>query len=210
MVAIVIADLPSAMRHHLVSLALAAAPAPALLMAQYPRVDVAFGVSMNGPADVNRPPKCNELALPCISPKTFPDPGIVAQGTLHVTRYAAIVAEASAYDNMWVAVGENRSRANHVSAMLLGAQLTTGRQTFATRVDTVRYRVFAQLLGGSERSDVVPARQALQPGIGLDGKLKWAPGWVRVEWDYRSTRGSPRNLSGSRVSLALAVDAGKG
>ena len=172
---------------------------------RYPRFDIAFGITMNTPADVNRPPKCTELALPCGTPRTFPDFGVLAQATVHVIRYAGLVAEGSTYGNAWDTVGVNRALTNHVVALLVGPQVTTGPQTFSTRVDTVRYRVFAQLLAGDERSSILPTRFALQPGVGLDGKLSWAPAWVRVEYDYRRTRGSPRNLSGSRMLLAVAI-----
>ena len=182
------------------------------------RVDATLGVTLNGPADVNVRPKCVELALPCISPKTVPDAGIVLQGAVRATDNVALVAEASSYDNEWVPVGSNRSTANHVNAALAGIRLSTGVRVLAfgqratmralsyrPRADTTRYRAFVQLLAGPEASTVVPTRTALQPGIGVDGKLGWAPGWIRVSYDYRYTRGGPRNLSGGRVLCGLVM-----
>jgi hypothetical protein len=164
------------------------------------RTDAEFGVTLDGPAGVNVRPKCVQLALPCISPKTVPDAGIVLQGAIRATDNVALVAEASSYDNEWEPVGSNRSTANHVNAALGGIRLSTG-----VRADTTRYRVFVQLLTGPEASTVVPTRTALQPGVGIDGKLGWTPGWIRVSYDYRYTRGGPRNLSGGRVLCGLVV-----
>jgi hypothetical protein len=184
------------------------------------RADAAFGVTLGGPADVNVRPKCVELALPCISPKTFPDAGIVVQGALQATDNLALVAEASSYDNEWVPAGRNRSTANQVTAALTGLGLSTGVRVLAFprgfdlralsfgvrgRADTTRYRAFVQLLTGPEASSVVPTRMAVQPGVGFDGKLGWAPGWIRVAYDYRYTRGGQRNLSGGRVLCGLVV-----
>ena len=196
----------------------AAARAGADAQASAPRFDAAFGVTLDGPADVNQRPKCVALALPCISPKTFPDAGVVAEGAIRATDNLALVAEASSYDNEWVPAGSNRSTANAVRAALAGLRVSTGVRVltfgrhsdvralaFRSRADTTRYRVFVQLLAGPEASSVLPTRAAVQPGVGIDGKLGWAPGWIRVSYDYRATRGGPRNLSGGRVLCALVV-----
>ncbi|MGH7634461.1 MAG: hypothetical protein ACRENC_12075, partial [Gemmatimonadaceae bacterium] len=114
--------------------------------------------------------------------------------------------------------GSNRSTANAVSAALAGIRLSTGVRvlTFGRRAGlrafasrsrgyTTRYSVFVQMLAGPEASSVVPTRTAMQPGVGIDGKLGWAPGWIRLAYDYRYTRGGLRNLTGGRVLCALVV-----
>ncbi|MGE5099050.1 MAG: hypothetical protein ACM3SX_03625 [Deltaproteobacteria bacterium] len=169
------------------------------------RFDVALGITMNGPADVNQPPKCTELGLPCLSPRTFPDFGLAAQGVVHTTRYLAVAAEASLYNNSWDSAGVTKALINHVSSVLLGPRLTTGFRDLGIRNDTTRLDVFAQILGGPEASTVLPTRFALQPGAGMDGKLSPKALSARVTYDYRLTRGSPRNLSGGRFLLALAL-----
>ena len=192
--------------------------APSSSHAQTAPFDAALGISMGGPADVNLRPKCDELALPCESPKTIPDLGFVLQVALRATDNLALVAEASRYDNEWVPAGSDRSTANAVSAALAGFRLSTGVRvlTFGQRAnvrllsfrphgDTTRYRAFVQLLAGPEASTVVPTRMAWQPGVGFDGKIGWSPGWIRVSYDYRYTRGGPRNLSGGRVLCGLVV-----
>jgi hypothetical protein len=183
-----------------------------------PRLDASLGVTLGGPADVNQRPQCTDLGLPCISPKTIPDPGLVMQVGLNAAPYTALVGELSEYENMWVPAGANRSIANHVTASLAGIRLSTGVRVLAfergvspsglsnrRRADTTRYRAFVQLLAGPEASTVVATRTALQPGVGFDGKLGWAPGWIRVAYDYRYTRGGQRNLSGGRVLCGLVV-----
>lgn len=172
-----------------------------------PTADIAFGVTMNGPKDVNRPPRCTELALPCLTPRTFPDFGVAVQAAAHIGQHAAIAAEASTYVNRWdttAAVGAPLPRSNHATALLAGPRLTTGLRHL-TSTDKQGYRAFAQVLAGTEASTVLPTRFAVQPGAGVDVHLS-APGlWIRVSGDYRWTRGGPRNLSGSRVLGALVV-----
>lgn len=183
----------------------------ALLGAQRPdssrmvRFDAAIGVSMNSPADVNQRPKCDQLGLPCTSPKTLPDGGLLLQAAVEGIPHVAIVAEASTYVNGWDTTGVDRALTNHVSALLAGARLVTDTRILAWHKDSTRYRAFVQALVGPEASTVLPTRFAIQPGAGFDGKVGWPPAWVRIEYDYRWTRGSPRNLSGGRFAAALVV-----
>lgn len=169
-----------------------------------PRFDVALGVTMNGPADVNQRPKCTQLGLPCLTPRTFPDFGLALQAVVHATRHIALAAEASIYGNMWDSVDVQKALTNHVSAILVGPRLTTGLRSLAMGRDTTRYDAFLQVLVGPEASTVLETRTALQPGAGIDAKLSPAGMSIRVAYDYRLTRGSPRNLSQGRVLCGLA------
>jgi hypothetical protein len=170
---------------------------------RFPLFDVALGATMSVPADVNQPPKCTELGLPCNTPRTFPDFGLVLQGAVQPVRYVALVVEGSLYQNAWDTVGANKALTNHVSAIVAGPRLTTDTRVLQFYKDTTRFRAFAQMLVGPEKSTVLPTRFAIQPGAGLDGKLSWSQAWVRIAYDYRFTRGSPRNLSTSRLLCAL-------
>lgn len=170
------------------------------------RFDIAAGVSFNGPADVNQRPKCSELGLPCTSGKEFPDAGLVLQGTARLARNLAVVVEGSVYGNTWDSVATQKVRTNHVSALLVGPRLMTSTHALHWYKDTTRFRAFAHVLGGPEASTILPTRFAVQPGFGLDGKLAWPSAWIRLEYDYRSTHGSPRNLSGGRGLCALVFD----
>jgi len=169
-------------------------------------IDVALSVAMNEPADVNHRQKCTELGLPCLTPRTFPDFGLVAQAGISLFEYAGLVAEGSSYDNSWFNTSSNVATINHVGAILVGPRITTGARTLRWYNDTTRFRAFAQVLGGSETSTVLPTRFALQPGAGVDGQLRWSRTWIRLAYDYRFTRGGPRNLSGSRVLFGVALD----
>jgi len=169
-------------------------------------IDAAIGLTMSGPADVNQRPLCDELNLPCNTPKTFPDFGVALQLAVHTAEHIAVVAEVSDYTNLWDTVGVGRSakRENNALGLLLGARAMTPRLYFAGK-DSLGFVLFAQLLGGSESSTVVPTRFALQPGIGFDARLSHPGLWGRWSADYRSTRGGPRNLSSARYMFGLVM-----
>lgn len=171
------------------------------------RFDVAAGIAINAPKDVNQRPLCTDLGLPCLTPRTFPDFGLLLQVAAYPLAHIALVGEASMYANAWDTVSTTTiadARLNHVNALLAGPRLTTGVLHF-TKKDTQGFRAFAQVLVGEERSTVVPTRFAVQPGAGIDARLSNPNMWVRVSGDYRSTRGGPRNLSTERFMAALVV-----
>src|SRR5262249_25631560 len=134
------------------------------------RFDVAAGVMMTTPKDVNQRPQCDALGLPCESPRTFPDFGLVVQAATAVQPHVALVGEVSMYVNRWdtVAVNPvNEPRENHARALRAGPRVMTGFFRMAslshpmTRLNNkepgkVGYRVFAQLLAGYEASQVAP------------------------------------------------------
>jgi hypothetical protein len=170
-------------------------------------LDFGLGITLNGPKDVNRPPQCTQLSLPCSSPRTFPDFGLALQASVFVGSHAAIVAEANTYINRWIDTsitnGTSVSRDNHAKSVLIGPRVMSG--VFHPWGDPNGWRVFAQLLGGPESSTILPTRFAWQPGAGIDVKLSRPGMWFRGSTDYRWTRGGPRNLSGNRILAALVV-----
>ncbi len=199
---------------------------PDALVAQNPAAkgvhfDVSLGFTMNTPIDVNRPPHCTELGLPCLTPRTFPDFGLAAQAAVYPLEHAALVLEGSTYGNHWVDsnAAEPAPRAgsspaddnlvNRVAALLGGVRLSTGTFSLPFANDSSHCRAYVQVLGGPEASTVLPTRFAIQPGAGFDGQLRWPRAWLRVAYDYRSTRGSGRNLSGPRVVIAMVLDSGR-
>jgi hypothetical protein len=185
------------------------------------RFEIAAGVTMNTPKDVNQRPQCDELGLPCETPRTFPDFGLVVQAAVTLMPHIALVGEASMYANRWDTAAVNpvdERRENHSRAVLAGPRVMTGflhmtslspslshrtRLSHLTTPGKIGYRVFAQLLAGPEASQVAPTRFAIQPGAGLDVRLSYPGMWFRVAGDYRSTHGGPRNLSTGRVTAAL-------
>ena len=173
-----------------------------------PRFDVAAGVTFDVPKDVNQRPLCADLGLPCLSPRTFPDFGLLLQAAAYPLEHVALVGEASVYVNRWDTVSTTSisdPRYDHIRALLVGPRLTSGLLYVASKKDKEGYRAFAQVLVGEERSIVVATRFAVQPGVGIDFELSNPNMWVRITADYRSTRGAPRNLSGGRGVAALVV-----
>ena len=177
-------------------------------------LDVAAGITMNEPKDVNQRPLCTDLGLPCQSPRTFPDFGFALQLAAHPLPHIAVVAEASTYANRWDTAAVNpvdQPRENHARAWLIGPRVTSRvfrlskEDKVETREDKFDCRAFAQLLVGRETSTILPARTAVQPGGGVDFKLSYPGTWVRLAGDYRSTHGGPRNLSTGRVLVALVA-----
>lgn len=177
------------------------------------RFDVAAGVTFNLPKDVNQRPLCTELGLPCLSPRTFPDFGLMVQAAAYATQHLALVAEAGTYANRWDTVSTTSiadRRENHIGALLAGPRLVTGLIHLTSLFplaskDDHGFCAFAQLLVGEERSTVAPTRFAFQPGAGIDFRLSNPSMWIRVTGDYRSTRGGPRNLSTGRTMAGLVV-----
>ena len=185
--------------------------APAALAAQQDaddkpaRFDLALGFSIGGPADVNQKPKCIELALPCNTPKTFPDFGFLVQGVYRATTHFGFAGEASFYDNRWDSTGVNHDYSNHVSAFLIGPRVETTITPFPRAPNPSKYTVFAQALFGPESSTSVETRTAFQPGLGIEGKISPERLSCRFAYDYRYTHGEGRNLSGGRFMLALVI-----
>jgi hypothetical protein len=201
---------------------LAAAAAAAPLGAQAHRVPVdtvryeaTLGLTMSQTANVNSRPACTNLGLPCeTSGREFPDIGFLLEGARHVTSTLAVVVEASLYFNGWDttdASGTARQQTNEVGALLAGGRLISpALYPFAGGADPVFF--YAQILAGPEASSVAPTRLALQPGIGVYSPLfhspcesRWTDARFRLSWDYRWTRGQPRNLSGGRAVLAVSI-----
>jgi len=172
-----------------------------------PRADVSVGFTLQTPGDVNVPPLCGELSLPCTSPRTVPDLGIAVAGAAYLHRGIAVVGEASFSDNVWYAAPTKEGRQDNYVRLLLGgvrAQVVPpavgGRK--ATGV-----QIFGQLLAGTEWSTVLGARRAIQPGGGIDARLRDAC-VLRAEVDYTFVPGELRNLSGSRVFVGLVYGFG--
>jgi len=174
--------------------------------------DVSAGVSLQTPADVNQRPECQDLALPCLTPRTFGDLGLILSATIYPGEIVGIVGELSAYSDSWASYDANCDRrhsicaveqSNHVRAALAGLKVRTPLITGWS----TRGRFFVQALAGPQWSDVGPRQRVLQPGVGYDGYLLNGMA-VRVEIDYRFAPHGGRDLSTSRVLVGLAVPLG--
>jgi hypothetical protein len=179
-------------------------------------VDVAAGVSIEAPADVNMRPACQALELPCASGRTFPDGGLFLSAAVYPGAFVGLVGELSTYANAWLdyqtacplAAGRPQpqcpvDRTNHVPAALAGVRIRTGLITGPS----TRGRLFLQVLAGPQWSDVGPRQRVIQPGVGYDGYLRNGMA-VRVEADYRIAPNGARDLSTERFTLGLVVPLG--
>lgn len=210
----------------IVALCLAAAPAraqtpPVLTIDGYRSIaEVAAGVSIQGPADVNQPPACQGLALPCASGRTIPDGGLALSAVVYPGEMVGVVGELSVYANQWVTYGTNCffvggrvpqtcpvTATNRVRAALGGIKLRSRLIRIGSLNGTSHARLFAQALAGSQWTDIGPRQRVLQPGVGLDHYLRNGV-TVHVEYDYRFAPDGGRDLSTSRGLLGIALPIG--
>ena len=171
------------------------------------RADLSVGFTLQTPADVNVQPLCGELSLPCTSPRTVPDFGIAVAGAAYLQRSVAVVGEASFSDNVWYASPTKEGRQdNYVRLLLAGVRARVIPPAVGGKKAT-GVQIFGQLLGGTEWSTVLGARRAIQPGGGIDARLRDAC-VLRAEVDYTFVPGELRSLSGSRVFVGLVYGFG--
>jgi len=166
------------------------------------RTDVGAGFTMQTPADVNQPPLCQDLALPCGTPRTFPDLGGSVSIATSIIRSAAVVAEASVFDNLWYSSFGSGGRQHNVVRTLMAGVRASVRPPAVGGGKAVGVRLFGQILAGHEWSTELAARRAIQPGAGVDARFA-GNRVVRIELDYRAVPGPGRNLSGSRVFIGM-------
>jgi hypothetical protein len=209
----------------ILGLCLSASAAPAQPMTRAPtvggasRAEVLAGVTGEAPEDVNQPPRCQELSLPCLSPRTFYDIGGALSIAGHLGDRLAVVGEAAAYRNRWDAFqtscppagGRTPSecsgpQVNHVRSILAGLRVRTA--PFLWRGYPPELRVFGQVLIGTQWSSVVPGRRAIQPGGGLDIYLRNGI-TIRLEGDYCWVPGGFRDLSTSRTLIGIVIPLGE-
>jgi len=217
-------DRPSSL--FIVALCLAAAPAraqtaPVLTVDGYRSIaEVTAGVSIQGPADVNQRPTCQELALPCASGRTVPDGGLALSAVVYPGEIVGVVGELSVYANQWLTYGTNCffvgggvpqtcpvTATNHVRAALGGIKLRSRLIRIGSLNGSSHARLFAQALAGSQWTDIGPRQRVLQPGVGLDHYLRNGV-TVHVEYDYRFSPDGGRDLSTSRGLLGIALPIG--
>ena len=178
--------------------------------------ELTAGVSLQGPADVNQHPACEQLALPCQSERSVPDGGIVVSATIYPSDVLGIVGEVSVYANPWSSLGTDcpriggvrpascaMSQTDHPRSALAGVKVRTG---FINDRST-RWRLFGQALGGPEWSDVRPIHRVVQLGVGADDYLQNGIA-LHVEYDYRFAPDERRNLSTGRYLIGIGIPLG--
>lgn len=178
--------------------------------------EVGAGGLIQGPRDVNQPPDCERLGVPCLSPRTVPDFGIAVVGTIYPSEMVGVAGEFAAFENPWVAYGTNCPPAGgHVSETCPVSQINHGRaalvglklRTRLIRSGTTNWRLFGQLLGGPQWTDVRVRRRVLQPGVGADDYLRHGM-TLHVQYDYTFAPDDRRDLSTGRFLVGVALPVG--
>jgi hypothetical protein len=177
--------------------------------------ELTAGVSTQLPADVNQRPVCQELGLPCSSPRTFPDFGVAVALAVYPIDAVGIVGEGSVYANGWLAYGRcpfitpnpqpcANTQVNQVWSALAGVRVRTP----IIRNGGSHWRLFGQALAGPQWSDVGPQRRVFQPGIGGDNDLQNGIA-VHLEYDYRFAPDDRRDLSTGRFVVGISIPLGR-
>jgi hypothetical protein len=174
------------------------------------------GFAIQAPRDVNQPPTCEDLGLPCLSPRTVPDFCVVLMGTVYPAEIVGVAAEFAAFTNPWSSYGTSCQlvggrapstcsvrQINHGRAALVGLKL----RTRLMRSGTTHWRLFGQVLGGPQWTDVAPRRNVLQPGVGADDYLRNGI-TLHVQYDYTFAPDDTRDLSTGRFLVGLAQPIG--
>ena len=169
------------------------------------RFDIAAGVTMQGPEDVNLRPKCKELSISCSSsPRTFPDFGLNLAVAGRMAGPVALVGELGLWGNYWNVDGtRDGNRVNHVRTALGGIRVAR-RLQLGDR-DAYELRVFGQALVGPQWSSVTPTQRAVQPGIGLDTRRLNGRVSIRAQFDRLIVPAGIRNLSTGRVFIGAVL-----
>ncbi len=181
------------------------------------RIEFTAGISVQGPRDVNLRPDCDRLGLPCGSGKEFPDFG----AALSVAWYAGsvgIVGELSSYRNGWDSYRATcpyklgpppcvTAEINHVGAALVGLKMRSRLLKVAELGPPTHGRLFLQLLGGPQWSEIGPLQLVLQPAVGFDHYLRSGL-TIHFEAGYRFAPNGTRDLSTSRFLVGLEVPVG--
>ena len=65
--------------------------------------ELSVALALNSFNDVNTHPLCDELSVPCTSPKTFPDAGVAIAFSRNFRRVVGFVVEGGHYREHWIA-----------------------------------------------------------------------------------------------------------
>ena len=130
----------------------------------FSRGGIAIGITVQGPADVNQPQLCQRLYVPCLSPKSAPDFGVVMSAVGYLTKSLGVIGETSVYANRWESFGTKCFPAdgrvqqecpvqdtNHVRSIVAGLR---GRTSVWEDPFGEHYRVFVQGLVGPQWSSI--------------------------------------------------------
>lgn len=182
------------------------------------RAEITAGFSVQGPRDVNLPPGCDRLGLPCGSGKEFPDFGVGLSVAFYPAGVVGIVGELSDYRDDWFSYRKTcpyplgpppclMTETNHVGSALVGVKVRSRLLKVAGLGPPTHGRLFLQLLTGPQWSDVGPRQRVLQPAVGFDHYLRSGITF-HVEGAYRFAPNGDRDLSTSRFLVGIEVPVG--
>jgi hypothetical protein len=169
-----------------------------------PKAEFVAAVTMNDFIDVNMKPTCFEMALPCLSGKTFPDVGWSLSGARAINDWLSLTGEIAVANNVWSSqLGERHPDDNHVYSFMLGPRITTPFMHKGGR-DPLDFRLFGQFLFGAETAEVVEGGNAKRPGVGIDMHTRSGM-IVRMQYDYTLVQqaNQPRKLSSGRLLVGV-------
>src|SRR4029077_15992037 len=126
--------------------------------------EVGAGVAIQGPGDANQ------------SARTYPAFAVTLTGTVYPADVIGIEGELAAFRNPW---GSYAQQINRGRTALVGLKL----RTHLIKSGTTNWRLFAEMLGGPQWTDVTSRRHVLQPGVGADDYLRNGV-TLHVEYGY--------------------------
>lgn len=165
-----------------------------------PRFEFGAALTMQAAPDVNRPPRCSALALPCESSRTLPDFGISATAAMDSYLPVGFAVETGLFANHWRADStRSGERTNWVRFVMAGLSART--PIFRYGNPEPRFvRGHLRALGGALVRSLGAATRVLQVGAGADGLIR-PDLWLRIQFDFRATESRPRELSGGRAAI---------
>lgn len=171
-----------------------------LLPPPAPRFEFGAALTMQQPPDVNRPPRCTNLSLPCDDSRMMPDFGLSATASAYSYLPVGFTMEAGLFANHWRADStRGGNRTNWVRFVMGG--LSARSPVFRYGNPNPRYvRGHIKALGGALVSTLGSVTRVLQVGGGVDGLIR-PDLWLRLQFDARATDEGPRDLSGGRFAV---------
>lgn len=129
--------------------------------------------------------------------RTSADLGIALLATLYPAEIVGIAGEFAAFERPWAA------QVTHGRAALVGLKVRTRLITSGT----TNWRLFGQLLGGPQWTDVRAGHHVWQPGVGADDYLRHGM-TLHVQYDYTFAPDDKRDLSTGRFLVGVALPLG--
>ena len=172
-----------------------------------PQADLSVGFTLQAPADVNVEPFCTDLSLPLYQSENGSRPRPRGFRCRVCAPPRRPCWRGQRVRQLVVLVGHERGTTGQLRAAAARWRAREGDPPAVGGRKATGVRIFGQLLAGTEWSSVFGGRRAIQPGGGIDARIRDAC-VVRVQLDYTFVPGELRNLSGSRVLVGLVYGFG--